>query len=66
MHPTHVFAKDPPVPAAHAQKPGGRVPNVGNREKRKVVRRDPEKRRAQNLQAQKKYRECLAFLTCVI
>lgn len=29
------------------------------KEKRKVVRRDPEKRRLQNLQAQKKYSELL-------
>lgn len=33
--------------------------HAGDKEntKRKVVRRDPEKRRQQNLQAQKKYRE---------
>lgn len=31
--------------------------NAGAMEKRKVARRDPEKRRLQNLQAQKKYRE---------
>lgn len=30
------------------------------KEKRKVVRRDPEKRRLQNLQAQKKYSEPLS------
>ena len=28
------------------------------KEKRKPVRRDPERRRQQNVQAQKKYREC--------
>lgn len=30
---------------------------MGGKEKRRVVRRDPEKRRLQNIQAQKKYRE---------
>jgi hypothetical protein len=28
------------------------------KEKRKPVRRDPEKRRQQNIRAQRKYREC--------
>jgi hypothetical protein len=28
------------------------------KEKRKPVRRDPEKRRQQNVQAQRRYREC--------
>ena len=31
-------------------------------QKRKPVRRDPEKRRQQNVQAQKKYRECRSSL----
>jgi len=30
----------------------------GANEKRKPVRRDPEKRRQQNIQAQRKYSEC--------
>lgn len=32
------------------------------KEQRKPVRRDPEKRRQQNVQAQKKYRECRSSL----
>lgn len=31
------------------------------KEKRKPIRRDPEKRRQQNLAAQRKYRECTLF-----
>jgi len=38
-----------------------RSESVG-KEKRKPVRRDPEKRRQQNIQAQKKYRECRSSL----
>lgn len=38
---------------------------IVKQKKRKVVRRDPEKRRLQNLQAQKKYRE-LRLLTQVL
>ncbi|RAH84966.1 hypothetical protein BO86DRAFT_305668 [Aspergillus japonicus CBS 114.51] len=33
--------------------------------KRKPVRRDPEKRRQQNIQAQKKYSKCMSLLTLV-
>lgn len=42
---------------SHTQEVIRRTENVG-KQKRKPVRRDPEKRRQQNIQAQKKYREC--------
>lgn len=57
MKPSQAITAGPPGIAAGAEKPsnkkGGTVKGGGQ----KVVRRDPEKRRIQNLQAQKKYRE---------
>lgn len=57
MDPARAITTGPLGVAAEAEKPGKGV--TTEREKRKVVRRDPEKRRVQNLQAQKKYRELL-------
>lgn len=49
------------APAANTQakllSKTAKAADMGGKEKRRVVRRDPEKRRLQNIQAQKKYRE---------
>ncbi|KAL9609845.1 MAG: hypothetical protein Q9167_005412 [Letrouitia subvulpina] len=57
MDPRHSTAATPSVPPGSPEA----QPNIdkGSKNKRRPVRRDPEKRRQQNIQAQKKYREKL-------